>query len=165
MKHFVNRWAALFCVLLCMLLAVSLSAAETRIATLESDTTRVMLLSDAVIRVEQKGDHGFEDRVSLIAAGRGDFTGVAAKTRTEGNCLVAETATYTVRLYTDRGYHADAVEIFNADGKLVWTVSKTATQEVRTAGFYHDLQRRGLHTSVRPTPTAAGSAMTRPTFM
>ena len=121
MKHFVNRWAALFCVLLCMLLAVSLSAAETRIATLESDTTRVMLLSDAVIRVEQKGDHGFEDRVSLIAAGRGDFTGVAAKTRTEGNCLVAETATYTVRLYTDRGYHADAVEIFNADGKLVWT--------------------------------------------
>ena len=143
MKHFVNRWAALFCVLLCMLLAVSLSAAETRIATLESDTTRVMLLSDAVIRVEQKGDHGFEDRVSLIAAGRGDFTGVAAKTRTEGNCLVAETATYTVRLYTDRGYHADAVEIFNADGKLVWTVSKTATQEVRTAGFYHDLPDPG----------------------
>ena len=143
MRHFIGRWAALFCALLGLLLVMPLAAAEAQIVTLESETTRVELLSDAVIRVEEKGEHGFEDRVSLIAAGRGDFTGVAAKTRTEGNCLVAETAAYTVKLYTDRGYHADAVEIFNADGRPVWTVSKTATQEVRTAGFYHDLPDPG----------------------
>ena len=143
MRHFIGRWAALFCALLGLLLVMPLAAAEAQIVTLESGTTRVELLSDAVIRVEEKGDHGFEDRVSLIAAGRGDFTGVAAKTRTEGNCLIAETAAYTVKLYTDRGYHADAVEIFAADGRPVWTVSKTATQEVRTAGFYHDLPDPG----------------------
>ena len=96
MRHFIGRWAALFCALLGLLLVMPLAAAEAQIVTLESETTRVELLSDAVIRVEEKGEHGFEDRVSLIAAGRGDFTGVAAKTRTEGNCLVAETATYTV---------------------------------------------------------------------
>ncbi len=143
MGHLIGRWAALFCALLGLLLVMPLAAAEAQIVTLESETTRVELLSDAVIRVEEKGEHGFEDRVSLIAAGRGDFTGVAAKTRTEGNCLVAETAAYTVKLYTDRGYHADAVEIFAADGRPVWTVSKTATQEVRTAGFYHDLPDPG----------------------
>ena len=143
MRHFIGRWAALFCALLGLLLVMPLAAAEAQIVTLESETTRVELLSDAVIRVEEKGEHGFEDRVSLIAAGRGDFTGVAAKTRTEGNCLIAETAAYTVKLYTDRGYHADAVEIFAADGRPVWTVSKTATQEVRTAGFYHDLPDPG----------------------
>ena len=143
MRHFIGRWAALFCALLGLLLVMPLAAAEAQIVTLESGTTRVELLSDAVIRVEEKGEHGFEDRVSLIAAGRGDFTGVAAKTRTEGNCLIAETAAYTVKLYTDRGYHADAVEIFAADGRPVWTVSKTATQEVRTAGFYHDLPDPG----------------------
>ena len=143
MRHFIGRWAALFCALLGLLLVMPLAAAEAQIVTLESGTTRVELLSDAVIRVEEKGEHGFEDRVSLIAAGRGDFTGVAAKTRTEGNCLIAETAAYTVKLYTDRGYHADAVEIFAADGRPVWTVSKTATQEVRTAGFYHNLPDPG----------------------
>ena len=143
MGHLIGRWAALFCALLGLLLVMPLAAAEAQIVTLESETTRVELLSDAVIRVEEKGEHGFEDRVSLIAAGRGDFTGVAAKTRTEGNCLVAETAAYTVKLYTDRGYHADAVEIFAAGGRPVWTVSKTATQEVRTAGFYHDLPDPG----------------------
>ena len=143
MRHFIGRWAAFFCALLGLLLVMPLAAAEAQIVTLESGTTRVELLSDAVIRVEEKGEHGFEDRVSLIAAGRGDFTGVAAKTRTEGNCLIAETAAYTVKLYTDRGYHADAVEIFAADGRPVWTVSKTATQEVRTAGFYHDLPDPG----------------------
>ncbi len=143
MRHLIGRWAALFCALLGLLLVMPLAAAKAQIVTLESGTTRVELLSDAVIRVEEKGEHGFEDRVSLIAAGRGDFTGVAAKTRTEGNCLIAETAAYTVKLYTDRGYHADAVEIFAADGRPVWTVSKTATQEVRTAGFYHDLPDPG----------------------
>lgn len=144
MKHFASRLAALlFCTVLCALFAVSATAADAGIVTLESETTRVMLLSDAVVRVEEKGEHGFEDRISLIAAGRGDFTGVAATTRTEGNSTIAETATYTVRLYSDRGYHADAVEILDKDGKVIWTVSKTATQAVRTAGFYHDLPDPG----------------------
>ena len=75
MKHFASRLEALlFCTVLCALFAVSATAADAGIVTLESETTRVMLLSDAVVRVEEKGEHGFEDRTSLIAAGRGDFT-------------------------------------------------------------------------------------------
>ena len=143
MKHFASRLEALlFCTVLCALFAVSATAADAGIVTLESETTRVMLLSDAVVRVEEKGEHGFEDRISLIAAGRGDFTGVAATTRTEGNRTIAETATYTVRLYSDRGYHADAVEILDKDGV-----------EDRDAGGAH---RGLLSRSARPGRDARG---------
>ena len=144
MKHFGCRLAAaLFCALLCAWLAPTGAAADAKFVTLESETTRVTLLSDAVIRVEERGENGFEDRLSLVAAGRGDFAGVRAATRTEGNCLVAETATYTVKLYTDRAYAENAAEIFDADGNLVWTLSKSLTQEVRTSGFYHRLPDPG----------------------
>lgn len=55
MKHFASRLAALlFCTVLCALFAVSATAADAGIVTLESETTRVMLLSDAVVRVEEK---------------------------------------------------------------------------------------------------------------
>ena len=65
MRHFIGRWAALFCALLGLLLVMPLAAAEAQIVTLESETTRVELLSDAVIRVPI---HGRAESLNLAAA-------------------------------------------------------------------------------------------------
>ena len=64
-------------------------AESASVVTLVGDAVRVQLLSDTVIRVEAKDENGFLDSATLVAAGRADFPGVVATTRTEGDNLIA----------------------------------------------------------------------------
>ena len=88
--------------LLCLLVlagAVTASAVQAGVVTMSNGSVRVELLSDTVIRVEEKVNGGFEDRISLVAVGRDDFPGVEATTSSTGSYYLAKTANYTVKLY------------------------------------------------------------------
>ena len=86
-------------------------AENASVVTLTGDAVRVQLLSDTVIRVEVKDENGFLDSATLVAAGRADFPGVAATTRTEGDNLIAETDRYVVTLAKGKALTADAVTV------------------------------------------------------
>ena len=122
-----------------MLLAAALlvflpvcAAADPSVVTLVGDDVRVELLSDTVIRVEAKDASGFEDRATLIAAGRGDFPGVSAATRTEGDSLIAETDRYVVTLDRNKALAADAVTIADKNGNVLWRYSYSVDKAALT---------------------------------
>ena len=106
-----------------LLFLLPVCGAETSVVTLVGDAVRVELLSDTVIRVEAKDASGFEDRATLIAAGRADFSGVAAATRTEGDNLIAETDRYVVTLAKGKALTADAVTVADKNGNILWRYS------------------------------------------
>ena len=95
-------------------------AENASVVTLTGDAVRVQLLSDTVIRVEVKDENGFLDSATLVAAGRADFPGVAATTRTEGDNLIAETDRYVVTLARSKTLEADAVTIADKNGNILW---------------------------------------------
>ena len=99
-----------------LLLLLPVCGAETSVVTLVGDAVRVQLLSDTVIRVEAKDASGFEDRATLIAAGRANFSGVAAATRTEGDNLIAETDRYVVTLEDNSLMKETEAQIRAVDG-------------------------------------------------
>ena len=108
------------------------AAADLSVVTLVGDDVRVELLSDTVIRVEAKDASGFEDRATLVAAGRGDFPGVAAVTRTEGDNLIAETDRYIVTLDRRKALEADAVTIADKNGNVLWRYSYSVDKAALT---------------------------------
>ena len=109
--------------LIAALLFLLVCGADASVVTLVGDDVRVQLLSDTVIRVEAKDASGFEDRATLIAAGRADFSGVAAATRTEGGNLIAETDRYVVTLAKGKALTADAVTVTDKRGNVLWRYS------------------------------------------
>ena len=126
--------------LLCLLVlagAVTASAVQAGVVTMSNGSVRVELLSDTVIRVEEKVNGGFEDRISLVAVGRDDFSGVEATVSETSAAITAKTANYTVKLYKNRTTLAsDAVEVTDRDGKLVWKYSYDNDDTVPIHGFY-----------------------------
>ena len=106
-----------------LLFLLPVCGADASVVTLVGDDVRVQLLSDTVIRVEAKDASGFEDRATLIAAGRADFSGVAAATRTEGDNLIAETDRYVVTLAKGKALTADAVTVADKNGNILWRYS------------------------------------------
>ena len=114
---------AAFFLIAALLLLLPVCGVDASVVTLVGDAVRVELLSDTVIRVEAKDASGFEDRATLIAAGRGDFPGVAAATRTEGGNLIAETDRYIVTLAKGKALTADAVTVADKNGNILWRYS------------------------------------------
>ena len=112
-----------------LLFLLPVCGAETSVVTLVGDGVRVQLLSDTVIRVEAKDASGFEDRATLIAAGRADFSGVAAATRTEGDNLIAETDRFVVTLAKGKALTADAVTVADKNGNTMPAYRIVGSQE------------------------------------
>ena len=155
--------------LLCLFVlagAVAASAVQAGVVTMSNGSVRVELLSDTVIRVEEKVNGGFEDRISLVAVGRDDFAGVTATTSSTGSYYLAQTANYTVKLYKNRTTLAsDAVEVTDKDGKLVWKYSYDNDDTVPIHGFYTKLpdpndtpEVFALADAPRVIPAAKGAA-------
>ena len=140
MKHLRQFLMPMLLCLLALAGALSASALQAGVVTIQSGAVRVELLSDTVIRVEEKVNGGFEDRISLVAVGRDDFSGVEATTSSTGSYYLAKTANYTVKLYKNRTTLAsDAVEVTDRDGKLMWKYSYDNDDTVPIHGFYTKL--------------------------
>ena len=67
MKHLRQFLMPMLLCLLALAGALSASALQAGVVTIQSGAVRVELLSDTVIRVEEKVNGGFEDRTTLVA--------------------------------------------------------------------------------------------------
>ena len=155
--------------LLCLLVlagALSASALQAGVVTIQSGAVRVELLSDTVIRVEEKVNGSFEDRTTLAAVGRDDFPGVKATVSETGTVITAKTENYTVKLKKNStSLAADPVEVTDKSGRLVWKYSYDNDDTVPIHGFYTLLPDPGdtpevfaLADAPRVIPAAKGAA-------
>lgn len=88
------------------------------ISTIEAGNLRIQLLSDTLIRIEEKGPKGFENRDSYIVANRDDWDTVkytVVDTETEKQIV---TSSYTVHIPSGAG--ADDVFVTNGSNELLW---------------------------------------------
>ena len=167
MKHLRQFLMPMLLCLLALAGALSASALQAGVVTIQSGAVRVELLSDTVIRVEEKVNGGFEDRTTLVAVGRYDFPGVKATVSETGTVITAKTANYTVRLKKNStSLAADPVEVTDKSGKLVWKYSYDDDNgTVPIHGFYTLLPDPGdtpevfaLADAPRVIPAAKGAA-------
>ena len=167
MKHLRQFLMPMLLCLLALAGALSASALQAGVVTMQSGAVRVELLSDTVIRVEEKVNGSFEDRTTLVAVGRDDFPGVKATVSETGTVITAKTANYTVRLNKNStSLVADPVEVTDKSGKLVWKYSyKNKGGTVPIHGFYTLLPDPGdtpevfaLADAPRVIPAAKGAA-------
>ena len=167
MKHLRQFLMPMLLCLLALAGALSASALQAGVVTIQSGAVRVELLSDTVIRVEEKVNGGFEDRTTLVAVGRDDFPGVKATVSETGTVITAKTANYTVRLKKNStSLAADPVEVTDKSGKLVWKYSYGGDNgTVPIHGFYTLLPDPGdtpevfaLADAPRVIPAAKGAA-------
>ena len=167
MKHLRQFLMPMLLCLLALAGALSASALQAGVVTIQSGAVRVELLSDTVIRVEEKVNGGFEDRTTLVAVGRDDFPGVKATVSETGTVITAKTANYTVRLKKNStSLAADPVEVTDKSGKLVWKYSYDDDNgTVPIHGFYTLLPDPGdtpevfaLADAPRVIPAAKGAA-------
>ena len=84
-------------------------------------SVRVQLLSDTVVRIEDKYEKGYEDRPSYIVQNRTNWYEVDYTTKSNGSELIICTKNYNVHLLRT-GTAADAY-ITAPDGELLWDYS------------------------------------------
>lgn len=85
----------------------------------EIGNTRVQLLSDTLVRIENKKDDKFENRESYIVTNRLDWEGVEGERVTEGNLTKIVTDSYTV-IVPNGGNKAEEAYITDAAGNVLW---------------------------------------------
>ncbi len=166
MKHLRQFLMPMLLCLLALAGALSASALQAGVVTIQSGAVRVELLSDTVIRVEEKVNGSFEDRTTLVAVGRDDFPGVKATVSETGTVITAKTANYTVKLKKNStSLAADPVEVTDKSGRLVWKYSYDNDDTVPIHGFYTLLPDPGdtpevfaLADAPRVIPAAKGAA-------
>lgn len=80
---------------------------------------RVQLLSDNLVRIEEKTAEGFEDRASYYVLNRNNWHTVKYDVRDADGYLVITTANYTVKLKRDASDISDA-GVYAPDGSALW---------------------------------------------
>lgn len=93
---------------------------------------RVEVLSPTLVRIEQKGAEGFENRKTFHVMNRDWDGGVVAETM-EGKQVVLKTARWSVHVSADAKSLADA-RIESADGRLLWAFDGKLTNNVWLPG-------------------------------
>ena len=91
-----------------------------------NDVVRVQPLSETLVRLEEKGPKGFEDRDTYYVVGRGSF-GKVESTQTEDDAnYYVETKSYKVRIpKTATGL--DGVTVTDKNGKTLYTYASDTT--------------------------------------
>ena len=87
-------------------------------ASIELGALRVQLLSESIVRIENKGPKGFEDRPSYIVLNREDYPSVDYSIVKENGVTLIKTSKYTVHI--PDGADAQDTYITDRDGKKLW---------------------------------------------
>ena len=88
---------------------------------------RVQLLSDTLVRIEERGAEGFEDRPTFHVVNRG-WPGTAFTTNTDGNDLVIHAAGYVVRV-PQNAMSLDGVRVESIDGRVLYAYNGTLDEQ------------------------------------
>lgn len=97
-------------------------------ASVVAGNIRVQLLSDSLVRIEQRGPEGFEDRNTFHIVNR-DWAGTAFKTNATDAGLDIRTPNFIVRIPT-RAESISAVTVESADGEKLFQSDGALTNSV-----------------------------------
>lgn len=93
----------------------------TGLSSIELDGLRIQLLSDTIVRIENEGPKGFEDRPSYIVPNRVDYDHVNYTVVENENETIIKTDSYWV--YVPYGGLAEDTYITSPTGERLWTFS------------------------------------------
>lgn len=122
---------------------------------------RVQLLSDTLVRIELKGQKGFEDRPSFTVVGRDNWDAVEyTVTESEGYAVIATDA-YSVYI-PDGASSLSGCYIIDVGGEILWQYSANTTSNVYLPSPSDKLDSWFFTDSPRIIPSAAGYSLTDP---
>ncbi|MBQ7408549.1 MAG: DUF5110 domain-containing protein [Clostridia bacterium] len=91
---------------------------DESISAVRIGDVRVQLLSSTLVRIENEGRYGFEDRPSYIVSNRTDWGSVEFTVEENSNEVTVVTANYTV--HVQKGKTAESAYITNGVGEELW---------------------------------------------
>ena len=91
------------------------------VTVVELGNVRIQLLSETIVRIENKGPKGFEDRPSYIVLNRENYDKVNYTVEKQNGVTLIKTAKYTVHL--PDGGSAEDTYITNAQDEKLWAYS------------------------------------------
>lgn len=91
------------------------------VTVIELGDVRIQLLSETIVRIENKGPKGFEDRPSYIVLNRENYDKVNYTVEKQNGVTLIKTAKYTVHL--PDGGSAEDTYITNAQDEKLWAYS------------------------------------------
>ena len=94
---------------------------DQEMSVIELGDLRVQLLSDSIVRIENKGPKGFEDRPSYIVLNREEYDHVDYTVENRDGVILVKTAKYTVHI--PEGGKAEDAYITNSQNERIWTYS------------------------------------------
>lgn len=97
------------------------NSSKTEISVVELGDLRIQLLSDTIVRIENKGPKGFENRPSYIVLNREDYDKISYTIETQNGVTYIKTANYTVCV--PNGGKAEDTYIINSLNERLWTYS------------------------------------------
>lgn len=116
---------------------------------------RVGLLSDTVVRLEQKGSKGFENRKSYLVSNRSDWKVPEHTETVEYGEMVITTANYKIRV-PQNATNLNGARIYSADGELIWEYNGKTTSNVYLPSPSDELSSWYFTDSPRVIPSDIG---------
>ena len=95
----------------------------------EIGNVRVQVLSPTLVRIEEKGPKGYEDRNTFHISNRTDWLGDTVSRTTEGDKIVLTTSRYKIIL-PQQAQNMSQVVITDLAGNKLWSYSKISTNKV-----------------------------------
>ncbi len=113
---------------------------ETGIVIREFENVRISFLSDTLVRLEEKGPSGFEDRETFLIQNRTEgFSGdTVTMTRESGQQVLTGTS-YRVTVANDADTLA-GVTITDLDGRVLWTYDGLPANKLYLPDFNEDVE-------------------------
>jgi len=90
----------------------------SNVAAVTVGDVRIQLLSDTLVRIEQKGEKGFENRESYIVSNRSNWQNVEFTQSVENDETVISTSEYIV--HVPSGAQAEEVYVTDKNGNVSW---------------------------------------------
>ena len=127
----------------------------------EIGTVRVQLLSDTLVRIENKSGNSFENRESWIVTNRLDWEGVEGNEIKENGATKLVTEKYTVVI--PDGGNAESAYITNPAGETIWTFTGMTDTNVYIPSPSDELKSWNFTDSPRIIPSYEGYSVTEKT--
>ncbi len=127
---------------------------EDHVSTIEVGDVRIQLLSDTLVRIEDRGPKGFENRPSYIVSNRSDWEPVEYTMTMGGGETVISTANYVVHI--PQGGSAEEVYVRGGEGEELYDFEGTTDTNVYLPSPSDELKSWYFTDSPRIIPSEYG---------
>ena len=134
---------------------VYLAQTADGVVTEEIGDIRVQILSPTLVRIEQKGPKGFEDRNTFHISNRTDWLGDTVQRTEEDGNVVLTTSAYRV-VVPGRGEDISQVEVQDLAGNTLWQYSPIDTNKVALPDLTEYVEAWAIADTPRVVPAEWG---------